>query len=92
MPAEPTAASRKKRILIAEDSSVTRDLLKLLLGQRGHEVHLVSDGEAALHGLRNNAYDVALIDFHLPKLSGLRVAKEFISALELPSRRPRLIA
>ena len=85
-------ASPGRRILIAEDSSVTRDLLKLLLTQRGHEVDLVNDGAAALQKLCALSYDVALIDFHLPKLSGLKVAKEFVATLNDRSRRPRLIA
>ncbi|MEX0644493.1 MAG: response regulator [Parvularculaceae bacterium] len=92
MPSSHDASSPRRRILIAEDSSVTRDLLKLLLTQRGHEVDLVGDGEAALKSLQSSPYDVALIDFHLPKLSGLKVAKEFIAALGDKSRRPRLIA
>lgn len=66
-----------KRVLVAEDSPVTQDLLKLLLGQRGHSVDIAGDGEAALGALRAGGYDVALLDFHLPKLSGLDVAARF---------------
>jgi CheY-like chemotaxis protein len=63
-----------RRVLVAEDSPITQDLLKLLLNQRGHQVDVVADGQQALEALRQNTYDVALLDFHLPKMDGLQVA------------------
>ncbi|NJM33432.1 MAG: response regulator [Rhodomicrobium sp.] len=69
----------QKRVLVAEDSPVTQDLLKLILNQRGHTVDIAHDGQQALIALRQNAYDVALIDFHLPELDGLQVAKSYRS-------------
>ena len=66
-----------QRILVAEDSPVTQDLLKLVLEQRGHQVEVVGDGEAAIAALQNGSYDTVLLDFHLPKLDGLEVATRF---------------
>jgi len=71
-----------KRLLVAEDNPVTQDLLKLFLGQRGHHVDIVQDGESALQALRRQPYDVALLDFHLPKMDGLKVAAAFRSSHE----------
>ena len=68
-----------KRVLVAEDSPVTQDLLKLILSQRGHSVDLAEDGEQALSALQRHSYDVALIDFRLPKLDGLQVAQKYRS-------------
>ena len=75
IPDELPAPSR--RVLVAEDSPVTQDLLKLILTQRGHKVDIADDGEQALTALRKHPYDVALIDFHLPKLDGLQVAQQY---------------
>ena len=61
-----------RRVLVAEDSPTTHEILKLLLTQRGHHVDIAIDGEQALEALRQNHYDVALLDFHLPKMDGLR--------------------
>jgi CheY-like chemotaxis protein len=66
-----------RRVLVAEDSPVTQDLLKLVLEQRGHSVDLVADGERALAALNEGQYDVALLDFHLPLMDGLEVASKF---------------
>jgi len=63
-----------RRILVAEDSPTTLEILKMLLSQRGHQVDIATDGEQALEALRSNRYDVALLDFHLPKMDGLQVA------------------
>jgi CheY-like chemotaxis protein len=80
-----------RRVLVAEDSPITQDLLKLLLNQRGHEVDIVSDGLQALAALREKQYDVALLDFHLPGLNGLEVAAK-LRAGPGHHRTPRLIA
>jgi len=80
-----------RRVLVAEDSPTTHEILKLLLTQRGHQVDIATDGEQALEALRRNHYDVALLDFHLPKMDGLQVATAAKS--ELGGRDlPRLIA
>jgi CheY-like chemotaxis protein len=65
--------------LLAEDSLVSQDILRFLLAQRGHKVDVVDDGEQALAALQDNDYDIALLDFHLPKLDGLQVAARFKS-------------
>lgn len=66
-----------RRILVAEDSSITQDLLKLILGQRGYQVDIVDDGVAALEALQQHAYHVALLDFHLPGMDGVQVVSAF---------------
>lgn len=83
--------SRGRKVLVAEDSPITHDLLKLLLNQRGHEVDIAVDGRQALEALRQNDYDIALLDFHLPQMDGLQVAAAIKK--EAQGRKlPRLIA
>lgn len=73
-------------VLLAEDSAVSQDILRFLLTERGHKVDVVDDGEQALAALQNRDYDIALLDFHLPKLDGLLVASKFKS---MPGERNR---
>ena len=83
--------ARGLKILVAEDSSITSDLLKLLLNQHGHQVDIVTDGLQALAALRAHPYDVALLDFHLPLMDGAQVASSIRK--EANDRKlPRLIA
>jgi CheY-like chemotaxis protein len=78
-------------ILVAEDSQVTQDLLKFLLTQRGHRVDLVDDGGQALKALLDRRYDIALVDFHLPTMDGLRVVAEFKSSPAAVAGSPHFI-
>jgi CheY-like chemotaxis protein len=86
-----THAAGARKVLVAEDSAITHDLLKLLLNQRGHEVDVASDGIQALQALREKTYDVALLDYRMPGMDGLQVAAA-IKADAQGRRVPRLIA
>lgn len=70
-------ATASLAILVAEDSIITQDLLKLLLTQRGHSVDTVEDGAQALNALQERHYDIALMDFHLPTMDGLQVVSAY---------------
>ena len=76
-PVKQQEEEKALEILVAEDSSVTQDLLKLVLSQKGYNVHIVTDGEEARTSLLQGRFDIALLDFHMPKMSGLKVVSEF---------------
>ena len=78
-------------ILVAEDSSITQDLLKLVLQQRGHSVDIVEDGAQALAALSKTAFDLVLLDFHLPKMNGMEVLTNYLNYPRVNSR-PRFVA
>jgi CheY-like chemotaxis protein len=61
------------RLLIADDNSVNRDLLRRVLTQKGHEVEEASGGQLALTLIRENDYDVVLLDLIMPDMDGLSV-------------------
>lgn len=81
---------QKRRVLLAEDSSVVQDLLLLILAQRGHEVDIYPDGQSALDALYNKHYDVALIDFHLPIMDGMEVINRYLARAD--KVRPYFVA
>ena len=63
-----------RRILIAEDSSQTRQQLKTLLEADGaFQVDTADDGAAALQALDQQAYSFFLTDLRMPKLDGLEL-------------------
>ena len=66
------AAARRLRILVAEDNPLNQRVLCSLLEHAGHETLLADDGEVAL-ALMNSAstgIDLAIVDMHMPGLSG----------------------
>ena len=59
------------RILVAEDDEGLGAVLVRGLREQGYVVDLVSDGETAASYLAFYQYAVAVIDWRMPKLSGL---------------------
>ncbi|MGO9443229.1 MAG: phosphate regulon transcriptional regulator PhoB [Thiobacillaceae bacterium] len=62
-------------ILLVEDEPGIQDLLKLNLGQAGHNVTVAPDAEQALRNLQVNMPDVILLDWMLPGMSGLSLCQ-----------------
>lgn len=63
------------RILVAEDDLGLRSVLERGLKEAGYAVDGVGDGEAALSFLRTYEYAAAVIDWRMPKVSGLEVVE-----------------
>jgi signal transduction histidine kinase/DNA-binding response OmpR family regulator len=64
------------RVLVAEDDPVNQQVTAGLLSRRGHRVDVVADGRAAIAAVRTGAYDVVLMDLHMPGVDGLTAAHE----------------
>ena len=71
---EATSGSRI-RILVAEDEENLAQILCTFLRGRGHYVVCVGDGKAALQAVRDEAFDVALVDIIMPEMDGLETLK-----------------
>jgi two-component system chemotaxis response regulator CheY len=64
------------RTLVIEDSRAMRSILADILGDVGFEVTLTADAEEALEVLEDEDYfELALVDWNLPGLSGLDLVK-----------------
>ena len=61
------------RLLVAEDDDPLRSVLERGLRENGYVVDAVADGERALAHLRAYEYDVAVLDWRMPQLSGIEV-------------------
>jgi PAS domain S-box-containing protein len=72
---EQAPAARPLRVLVAEDNEFNAQLLEQLLGRRGHRVRLASNGREALGLAGEGAFDLLLLDMHMPELDGLQVAR-----------------
>jgi signal transduction histidine kinase/CheY-like chemotaxis protein len=68
--AAPSAA-RKARVLVAEDNAVNQEVARWLLEEMGHEVEVVATGTEAVAAIKRQAFDVVLMDCHMPEMDGL---------------------
>jgi DNA-binding response OmpR family regulator len=64
------------RVLIAEDDEALRAVLERGLRENGYVVDAVSDGDAALSYLRSYDYDVAIVDWRMPGMTGVDVVSQ----------------
>ncbi|PZQ78755.1 MAG: DNA-binding response regulator, partial [Flavobacterium johnsoniae] len=64
-------------ILVAEDEIGISNFLKQGLEEENYTVTVASDGEKALRLALSQPFDLLLLDWMLPKLSGIEVCKSF---------------
>lgn len=87
-PAPPVRPASGLRVLVVEDDPLGREVLEALLREHAAQVYSASDGLTALLLARTEAIDVALVDWDLPGMSGLELARVLAAA----EPRPHLIA
>ena len=75
---------RTIRVLVADDENNLRDLIVRELTRRGLEAEGVGDGESALARLREDPYDVVVLDMKMPKKEGIEVLRELQQFPEHP--------
>lgn len=66
----------QKKILVVEDDQFLREFYQELLQAEGYIVDIAADGEIALEKLRNNDYNLVLLDIMLPKKDGLQILRD----------------
>lgn len=61
------------RVAILEDDPLLAELLCATLGDAGHDCHSVGTGPAMLVRLRQESFDLMLLDWNVPGMTGLEV-------------------
>ncbi|MEL7297383.1 MAG: response regulator transcription factor [Pseudomonadota bacterium] len=69
------------RIALLEDDPDQAALMRLWLEQADHQVTSFAEGEAFLKSLRRDSFDVYLVDWLLPDISGVDIVKRLRSEL-----------
>lgn len=72
------ASATPSKILVVEDEVDVRDLISLHLRRDGYEVKVAEDGELALEILKSERFDLIVLDWMLPGLSGIELCKKFV--------------
>ena len=63
------------RILVADDDKPLGRLFKAVLARQGHEVEVVTDGEAAKQSLSSGRFDLMLVDLTMAPTGGLEILR-----------------
>jgi CheY-like chemotaxis protein len=73
------------KILIADDSTVCRTVLSILLTNQGHDVRQAHDGQEAVGYLVGEGFDLILLDHEMPHASGLAVLRLVREHSDIPA-------
>ncbi len=71
------------RILVIEDEPDIQTLVRYNLEKEGHNVVVATSGEAGLHELRRQGFDLVLLDLMLPDRDGLEICRVMRSQAQL---------
>ncbi|WP_231928770.1 ATP-binding protein [Formosa sp. Hel1_31_208] len=63
------------KILIVEDNKINQMITKKILSKMNLQCDIVDNGEDAVEKVRENDYNVVLMDIHMPGISGLEATK-----------------
>ncbi|OZV69162.1 ATP-binding protein [Winogradskyella aurantia] len=63
------------KILIVEDNKINQMITKKILNKMGLFCDVVDNGEEAVEQVKNEDYNVVLMDIHMPGISGLEATK-----------------
>ncbi|MHB1562328.1 MAG: response regulator, partial [Isosphaeraceae bacterium] len=67
-------------LLVVDDDEANRDMLSRRLERKGFAVAVARDGSRAIELVRENSFDLVLLDVLMPGLSGLEVLRELRQA------------
>lgn len=64
------------RVLVCDDETAIADIIKFNLTREGYEADTCSNGEECLEILKENEYDLLILDVMMPKLDGFETLRE----------------
>jgi len=60
-------------ILVIDDDKLVREAMQILLRARGYDVAVAEDGKAGIEAVKENHFDLAIVDLFMPGMDGLKV-------------------
>lgn len=67
------------KVLLVDDDAFLRDMYATKFIECGHAVDTASDAKMALSKIKDNSYDVVMLDMVMPTMSGVDLLKEVVS-------------
>ncbi len=91
VPAALSVAPRAQiRLLLVDDSRVTREMERRILEDAGFEVEVAADGDEALRRLSIEAFDCLVTDIEMPNLDGFELTAQ-LRQIERFARLPIVV-
>lgn len=77
-----------KKVLLIEDNKINQMITKKMVENKGMVCEVIDNGEDAIEAVKNNHYDLVLMDVHLPGINGT-IATQTIRTFD---KKTRIIA
>lgn len=74
----------KAHILVVDDEKPIVDIIKFNLEKEGYKITSAYDGEDAFNKIKNESFDIVLLDVMLPKIDGFTLCKKVREFSEVP--------
>ena len=65
-----------KSILVVDDAKSMREMVKAILENEGYSVVTASDGVEGLALAKDNRFDAAVVDLHMPNMNGISMVSK----------------
>ncbi len=82
----------KISILVAEDDSINQFMIAKILKDWGINVTVVDNGYKALESLKDQNYDLILMDSHMPVMNGLEATRKIRTEFDEPKKSIPIIS
>ncbi|MEN6603902.1 MAG: hybrid sensor histidine kinase/response regulator, partial [Bryobacteraceae bacterium] len=77
---EKVETSRRRRVLVVDDSLTVREVERRLLENRGYDVTVAVDGMDGWNAAQNSHFDLVLTDIDMPRMDGIELVKRIKGA------------
>jgi CheY-like chemotaxis protein len=88
-PPPTVRAGNRLRVLVAEDNTVNRTVVLIMLKKLGVNADSVTDGLQAIAAVEKSRYDLVLMDLEMPEMDGLAASREIRTRLPF-DRQPTI--
>ncbi|MDP0498486.1 MAG: response regulator [Verrucomicrobiota bacterium JB022] len=85
------SAIRGLHVLLVEDNQMNQRVASLILQRMGLTSDVANNGVEAVEKLREQSYDLVLMDLHMPEMDGIEATRRIRAELPL-ERQPMIIA
>jgi CheY-like chemotaxis protein/HPt (histidine-containing phosphotransfer) domain-containing protein len=91
-PANPAAAGTRGDILVVEDNLINQQVALGILQIQGYRVTVVNNGREALEAHAQGAFDLILMDCHMPEMDGFEATRAIRASERSTGKRVPIVA